>query len=137
MVATNPMIPMPVKARPYDHQYKAFDFACEKFGLVPSASRSNGVALLMEMGTGKTLTSIAILGALYQFGLIRRALVVCPVSIKGVWEQEIAKFAAFPCNVTVLTGASKPNANVSLVTAVPSTSIPVSLHPRRQAVRKR
>ena len=54
MVATNPMIPMPVKARPYDHQYKAFDFACEKFGLVPSASRSNGVALLMEMGTGKT-----------------------------------------------------------------------------------
>jgi len=109
MVATNPMIPMPVKARPYDHQYKAFDFACEKFGLVPSASRSNGVALLMEMGTGKTLTSIAILGALYQFGLIRRALVVCPVSIKGVWEQEIAKFAAFPCNVTVLTGASKDN----------------------------
>ena len=89
MVATNPMIPMPVKARPYDHQYKAFDFACEKFGLVPSASPSNGVALLMEMGTGKTLTSIAILGALYQFGLIRRALVVCPVST-GVADERAA-----------------------------------------------
>ena len=109
MVANNPMIPMPVKARPYDHQYKAFDFACEKFGLLPSPSHSNGVALLMEMGTGKTLTSIAILGALYQFGKVNRALVVCPVSIKGVWEQEISKFAAFPCTITVLTGASKDN----------------------------
>ena len=59
---------MPVKARPYAHQYKAFDFACEKFGLLPSSDHSNGVALLMEMGTGKTLTSIAIAGALYQFG---------------------------------------------------------------------
>lgn len=63
----------------------------------------------MEMRTGKTLASIAILGALYQFSLIHRAMVVCPVSIKGVWEQEIAKLAAFPCTVTVMKDASKDN----------------------------
>lgn len=57
---------MPVKARPYYHQTQAFDFACEKFGLTAPTCSSNGVALLMEMGTGKTLTSIGITGALYQ-----------------------------------------------------------------------
>ena len=101
------MIPMPVKARPYAHQYKAFDFACEKFGLLPSSSRSNGVALLMEMGTGKTLTSIAIAGALYQFGKIKRILVTAPLSILGVWEQEFEQFADYPHTVTVLKGSSK------------------------------
>ena len=101
------MIPMPVKARPYAHQYKAFDFACEKFGLLPSATHSNGVALLMEMGTGKTLTSIAIAGALYQFGKVSKILVTAPLSILGVWEQEFGQFADFPNTVTVLKGSSK------------------------------
>ena len=101
------MIPMPVKARPYAHQYKAFDFACEKFGLLPSDNHSNGVALLMEMGTGKTLTSIAIAGALYQFGKVSRILVTAPLSILGVWEQEFGQFADYPHKVTVLKGSSK------------------------------
>ena len=101
------MIPMPVKARPYAHQYNAFDFACEKFGLLPSSSHSNGVALLMEMGTGKTLTSIAIAGVLYQFGKVKRILVTAPLSILGVWEQEFEQFAKFPHTVTVLKGSSK------------------------------
>ncbi len=101
------MIPMPVKARSYEHQYKAFNFACEKFGLLPSPSHSNGVALLMEMGTGKTLTSIAIAGALYQFGKVNRILITAPLSILGVWEQEFEQFADFPHKVTVLKGSSK------------------------------
>ena len=56
---------MPIKVKPYEHQYSAFKFACEKFGLLPGSSQSKGVALLMEMGTGKTLTSIGFAGALY------------------------------------------------------------------------
>ena len=102
-----PNIPMPVTVRPYIHQYNAFDFACEKFGLIPSDSHSNGVALLMEMGTGKTLTSIGIAGALYQFGMVNRVLVVAPLSIVGVWEQEFEKFADYPYTATVLKGSSK------------------------------
>ena len=60
---------------------------------------SKGAALLMEMGcpgTGKTLTTIAITGALSQAGRIRRVLIVAPLSILGVWEEEFQKFAAFP-----------------------------------------
>lgn len=97
---------MPVKARPYYHQTQAFDFACEKFGLTAPTCSSNGVALLMEMGTGKTLTSIGITGALYQFGKVNRVLICCPLSIVGVWQQEFERFADFPYNLTVLSGSS-------------------------------
>ena len=44
------LVLMPVKARPYYHQIRAFEFACKKFGILPSESKSSGVALLMEMG---------------------------------------------------------------------------------------
>ena len=79
---------MPIKVKPYEHQYSAFKFACEKFGLLPGSSQSKGVALLMEMGTGKTLTSIGIAGALYLSGKVKKVLVVSPLSIVCVWEQE-------------------------------------------------
>jgi len=87
---------MPIKAAPYDHQIKAFEFAADKFGIYTNHIVSHGVALLMEMGTGKTLASIAIAGALYQAGKIKRILIVAPLSILGVWEEEFEKFADFP-----------------------------------------
>ena len=98
---------MPIKVRPYLHQQAAFDFACRKFGLLPSDSRSRGVALLMEMGCGKTLTSIGIAGILYQFGLVNRVLVVAPLSILGVWDEEFSSMAAFPYSLTVLKGTGE------------------------------
>jgi SNF2 family DNA or RNA helicase len=102
----NPSLPMPVKVTPYAHQQSAFDFACRLFGLVPSDIRSRGVALLMEMGCGKTLTAIGITGILYQFGLISRVLVVPPLSILSVWEEEFRDYADFPYTLTVLKGSS-------------------------------
>ena len=102
---------MPVKARPYYHQSQAFDFACEKFGLSTPRLSSNGVALLMEMGTGKTITSIGITGALYQFGKVNRVLIVCPLSIVGVWQQEFESFADYPYNLTILSGSSAKKKN--------------------------
>ena len=97
---------MPVRARPYYHQNQAFDFACEKFGLTSTHKNTCGVALLMEMGCGKSLVAIAILGILYQFGRVTRVLVVCPLSITGVWEQEFRRFAAYPYQLTILAGSS-------------------------------
>ena len=99
-------LPMPIKAHPYSHQQQAFNFACMLFGLAPSAVRSCGVALLMEMGTGKTITSIAIAGILYQMGMVNRILIVAPLSILCVWEEEFAKFADFPYKLTILKGTS-------------------------------
>lgn len=96
---------LPIKATPYRHQIEAYEYACGLFGLPPSgAMRSGGCALLMEMGTGKTITSIAITGALVRAGRIRRVLIVAPLSILGVWEEEFQKFAAFPYALAVLTG---------------------------------
>lgn len=103
---TPSMLTMPVNATPYEHQNNAFRFACSKFGLLPSQSYSRGVALLMEMGTGKTIVSIAVAGCMYQYGNVKRVLVVAPLSILGVWEEEFEKFADFPYSMTVLKGTS-------------------------------
>lgn len=97
---------MPIKATPYNHQKAAFAFACDRFGVFDGTVKSNGAALLMEMGCGKTIVSIAIAGCLYQHGLIDKVLVVAPLSILGVWQEEFGKFADFPYSMTVLKGGS-------------------------------
>ena len=100
------VLKIPLKATLYRHQQSACHFACERFGILPSETHSNGVALLMEMGCGKTITSIAIVGILYQYRHIRRILITAPLSILSVWEQEFARFAAFPYQLTVLKGSN-------------------------------
>lgn len=57
------------------------------------------------MGTGKTLTTIAVAGALYNHGLIHRLLIVAPLSILGVWEEEFVRFADFEHTLVVLKGS--------------------------------
>ena len=49
---------LPIRAKPYRHQIEAYTFALKRL------MDGGGAALLMEMGTGKTLTAIAIVGAL-------------------------------------------------------------------------
>ena len=68
---------LPIRAAPYKHQREAAEFALEHL------KAGGGAALLMEMGTGKTITSIAIVGQLRNEGLIHRLLVICPVSVMG------------------------------------------------------
>ncbi len=34
MEQPKPLLPMPIKAKPYRHQIEAFNFVCTKFGLV-------------------------------------------------------------------------------------------------------
>ena len=96
---------MPIRAHPYEHQQKAYEFACRLFGLTghnPPPSR--GAALLMEMGTGKTLTTIAVAGRLWLNHKVERMLIVAPLSILGVWQEEFQKFADFPYSLAVLNG---------------------------------
>lgn len=112
MEQSKPQLPMPIRATPYKHQINAFNFVCGKFGLVPADGvSSNGAALLMEMGTGKTITGIAVTGSLYKSGRIRRVLVVAPLSILGVWDEEFAKFAGFDYTLAVLTGSGSKKAD--------------------------
>ena len=67
---------LPIKAAPYQHQIEAVEFALRRL------RDGGGAALLMEMGTGKTLTTIAIAGKLLLQQRIRRLLVVAPLSIR-------------------------------------------------------
>jgi len=63
-----------------------------------------GFGLLFEMGCGKTLTAIAVAGAGYQMGKVKRVLIVAPTSVCAVWPQEFQNYAAFPYTVRTLLG---------------------------------
>lgn len=101
---------MPLKVTPYKHQIKAFEFVCGLFGIFNAPYYSRGAALFMEMGCGKTITSIAVSGCLYQYGKINKILIVAPLSILGVWDEEYIKFADFPYTLTVLKGSCSEKA---------------------------
>lgn len=102
----NTILPAPLKVSPYEHQLKGYNLACRSMGIIGNNSVSPGFALLMEMGTGKTITSIAIVGKAYLTGKIKRLLILAPKSIVAVWEDEFSKFADFPYSLSVLTGTS-------------------------------
>ena len=59
------------------------------------------------MGCGKTITSIAIMGALYLAEKIDRVLIVAPTSVVAVWPRELESFADFPFTVQTLLGDKK------------------------------
>ena len=90
---------MPIKVKPFEHQKRAFEFAMGKF------ENGEGVALLLEMGCGKSLISVALAGTLFNERRITNLLIVCPLSICGVWEEEFSKFADFEYNLKVLKGS--------------------------------
>lgn len=99
------MISLPIRAAPYDHQRRAAAFALDRL------SRGGGAALLMEMGTGKTLTSIGIVGQLWKERQIARLLIVAPLSILGVWRDEFDKFAGYDYCLSVLEGTAARKAD--------------------------
>ena len=76
------------KNTPMSHQMDALN----KFYPLDAA------AILFEQGLGKTYTTINLLAAWHQAGKIDAAVVVCPSSIKLVWELEIDKHS--PINTT-------------------------------------
>ena len=95
---------MPIKAKPFEHQKRAFEFVMHRF------ENDSGAALLLEMGCGKSLISVAVAGELFDERRIRNLLIVCPLSICGVWEEEFSKFADFEYNLKVLKGSLEKKA---------------------------
>ena len=97
---------MPIRVNAFAHQKQAFAFVLDLFQVFtgkPPTSR--GAALLLEMGCGKSLVALAVAGCMYQLGIISRMLIVAPLSVLSVWQEEFSKFAAFPYSLTVLTGS--------------------------------
>ena len=44
-------------------------------------------------------------GTLFETGKIKKLLIVCPLSICGVWKEEFSKFADFDYNLKILKGS--------------------------------
>ena len=69
--------------------------------------RDHGCALMMDMGTGKTISTVAIAGRMFLDGYIKRLLIVAPTSVCAVWPNEFQKFGDFPSRVGLLLGDHK------------------------------
>lgn len=102
-----PLLPYPVKANLYKHQIRGANMALRAFGALDAKTPGGGFGELFEMGCGKTLTTIAVAGALYNLGKIDRVLVVVPTSVCSVWPHDLNQFATFPWEARVLLGDKK------------------------------
>ena len=65
-------------------------------------AKNKGFGLLFEMGCGKTLTAIAIMGALYQEKKIDRVLIVAPTSVVAVWPHDLTRYPYPKLKVAVI-----------------------------------
>ena len=102
-----PLLPYPVKANLYKHQIRGANMALRALGALDAKTPGGGFGELFEMGCGKTLTTIAVAGALYNLGKIDRVLVVAPTSVCSVWPHDLNQFATFPWEARVLLGDKK------------------------------
>jgi len=75
------------KKRPYHHQVA---------GIKKLLANGYGGALLCEPRTGKTKIAIDYLSILHQGGKVNRVLVICPVGVMGVWEDQLKENCPFP-----------------------------------------
>lgn len=85
-----------------EHQVLGANFANEIY-----KAGDTGCMLSMEMGTGKTLTAMAMVGRQYKEGNFNKLLVVCPKVAMKVWENEFKKFATFDYSIACLQGTQK------------------------------
>jgi len=77
-------LPVPLSwfhTKPLAHQLATF-----KFGL-----KRDCAALLLPIGSGKTKAAIDILRYRIEQGQVKRALIVCPLSVLSTWEFELEK----------------------------------------------
>ena len=76
--------PAPLGVSPFEHQKSTVEFLVS----YPKAFCFN------EQGTGKTASVIWATDYLMKLGLLKRVLVICPLSImKSAWQQDLFRFA--------------------------------------------
>jgi len=89
--------PRPHGFTPFEHQKTTAEFL----------TTNNKAFCFNEQGTGKTASVIWAVDYLMQRGLVKRVLVICPLSImKSAWQQDLFKFAIHR-TVSVAHGSAK------------------------------
>lgn len=91
----------PVRATLYEHQVNGYYAALEQLMF-----HGGGYGLLYEMGCGKTLTAVAIIGALWKMSACKRVLIVAPASVCSVWPREFNQYADYPVDCLALSGST-------------------------------
>lgn len=105
-----PLYKYPVKIPLFRHQVRGANMALLTLNLLArdeDYDAKKGFGFLFEMGCGKTLTTIATMGAAYELGKISKVLVVAPTSVCAVWPKDIEDYASFKAKVAVLFGDKK------------------------------
>lgn len=87
----------PFKTKPWPHQ---------KEGLI-RAIKQRAIAFLWEPGTGKTKVVVDWAAAENLMGHVDRVLIVCPLSVIGVWEDELQVHCPVPYHFFPFTKDTK------------------------------
>lgn len=96
MITQNYKWPRPMGFEPFNHQKITADFL----------TQNTRAFCFNEQGTGKTASVIWAADYLMRLGLIKRVLVVCPLSIvQSAWQNDLFKFAVHR-SVDVAYGSS-------------------------------
>jgi len=93
---------------PHGYKFKTEPRAYQRAGL-DRAWGKNAFAFYMDMGTGKTKTTLDLFAGYYLNEKVDRVLVVTKFSTRRNWEQEIRIHCPFECDVMVLN-TDKPKA---------------------------
>lgn len=80
------------KTRPYHHQVAA---------VKTLLMNGYGGALLMEPRTGKTKVAIDWMSIMHMAGKVNRVLIFCPLSVMGVWEEQLAMHCPLKYNLVM------------------------------------
>jgi SNF2 family DNA or RNA helicase len=89
--------PRPHGFTPFEHQKTTSEFLVN----------NRKAFCFNEQGTGKTASVIWAVDYLMQLGLVKRVLVICPLSImKSAWQQDLFKFAIHR-TVSIAYGSAK------------------------------
>lgn len=81
-----------IKSTLYAHQSRAVNAA------LPALLDHGGYALFMEMGVGKSLTTITIFTILQELKKALALIIIAPKAICSTWEEQLATHADIPYN---------------------------------------
>ena len=85
------------RTKPFKHQVSA----------LKRALKQDYIALLWEPGLGKSKLIVDWVCALHMLHRLDRVLIICPLSVVGVWEDEFEKHATVPYRFHVLERTDK------------------------------
>jgi len=88
-----PIVEMPIRIKPYQHQIKGFNLAM----------KHKGYGLLFDMGLGKSITAVAVAAARFKENEVKRLLIICPSAVMPVWEREFTN-STIEYNLFLLEG---------------------------------